>query len=207
MGADTQGREAPPQPSPRGGRSTQPPKTQQEWAPAPWGGLGRGFWIVGEGLTTSSCFSTGASRTFFTANGGFFYRGHCRRHAWHDGGDGGDDTEEDLFSDGRHHRHHQGEADSSAHGFLCLFQPLPNPPQGEGVPHNRLKHSENGLPPLGEGRGGAFGGPGRGFRRAEGPLCRFRGTPTSSQRTSGRRGADSLCCCANTADCGHRDAG
>ena len=41
----------------------------------------------------------------------------------------------------------------------------PNPPQREGVPSNRLKHSRNGLPPLGEGRGGALGGPGRGFRR------------------------------------------
>ena len=154
---------------------------------------------AGEGLLTSSCFCTGASRTFFTANGGFFYRGHCWRHAWHDGGNGGDGTKENLFSDGRHHRHHQGEAASSAHGFLCLYQPLPNPPQGEGAPPNRLKHSKNGLPPLGEGWGGAFGA-------GEG-LCRFRGSPTSSQRTSGRRGADSLCCCANTAHCGHRDAG
>ena len=44
--------------------------------------------------------------------------------------------------------------------------PLPNPPQREGVPPNRLKHSKNGLPPLGEGRGGAFGGLGRGFSQA-----------------------------------------
>ena len=110
---------------------------------------------AGEGLFPISCFSTGASRTFFTANGGFFYRGHCWRHAPHDGGDGADAQEENLFSD-RHWRHpHQGEAASSAHGFLCLFQPLPNPPQREGVPPNRLKHSKNGLPPLGEGRGGA----------------------------------------------------
>ena len=34
-------------------------------------------------------------------------------------------------------------------------EPLPNPPQREGVPPNRLKHSRNELPPLGEGRGGA----------------------------------------------------
>ena len=139
---------APPQPSPKGGSTTKPPKTQQEWAPAPWGGPGRGFRRAGEGLLTSSCFCTGASRTFFTANGGFFYRGHCWRHAWHDGGDGGDGTKENLFSDGRHHRHHQGEAASSAHGFLCLYQPLPNPPQGAGAPLNRLKHSRNELPPL-----------------------------------------------------------
>ena len=167
---------APPQPSPKGGRSTQPPKTQREWSPAPCVSpspslpKGRAFHTTalntagmdsrplgraGEGLSegwggasTSSCFCTGASRTFFTANGGFFYRGHCWRHAVHDGGDGGDDTKENLFSDGRHHRHHQGEAASSAHGFLCLFQPHPNPPQGEGVPPNHLKHSRNGLPPL-----------------------------------------------------------
>ena len=72
-----QGREAPPQPSPKGGRSCQPSKTQQEWTPAPWGGLGRGIRRSGEGPLQSSCFCTGASRTFFTANGGFFYRCNC----------------------------------------------------------------------------------------------------------------------------------
>ena len=45
-------------------------------------------------------------------------------------------------------------------------EPLPDPPQREGVPPNHLKHSKNGLPPLGEGRGGALGGQGRGIRRA-----------------------------------------
>ena len=44
VGAATQGREAPPQPSPKGGSTTKQPKTQQEGAPAPWGGLGRGFY-------------------------------------------------------------------------------------------------------------------------------------------------------------------
>ena len=116
-----QGREAPPQPSPKGGLSTQPPKTQQEWSPAPWRGPRRGFRSAGEGLTQSSCFSTGASRTFFTANGGFFYRGHCWRHAPHDGGDGGDETEENLFSDRHWRHHHQGEAASSAHGFFVFI--------------------------------------------------------------------------------------
>ncbi len=172
------------------------------------------------------------------------------------------------------------------------------PSQREGVPHNHLKHSENGFRPLGEGRGWAFRRAGEGLPQAavfvpaaaglflpptaafftvdtagvmyrmtvgmapmprrktcfptgigdiptkakppavptafcvyfspvwveqikahsgmptssgnsvgvamgrKAPHC-----PTSSQRTSGRRGADSLCCCANTADCGHRDAG
>lgn len=56
-------------------------------------------------------------------------------------------------------------------------RPLPNPPQGsksynkphlnhlqgQGVPSNRLKHSKKGLPPLGEGWGGALGVPGWGF--------------------------------------------
>ena len=42
---------APPQPSPKGGSTTKPPKTQQEWAPAPWGGPGRGFRRAGEGLS------------------------------------------------------------------------------------------------------------------------------------------------------------
>ena len=86
------------------------------------------FRSAGEGLLPINCFSTGESRTFFTANGGFFYRGYCWRHAWHDGGDGADAQEENLFSD-RHWRHpHQGEAASSAHGFLCLFHPHIPPP-------------------------------------------------------------------------------
>ena len=68
---------------------------------------------------------------FFTANGGLFERpkaafiyrrGGCR-HAVHDGGDGGDDTEEDSFSDSRHHRTRQGEA-AIRHGFSCLCHPL-----------------------------------------------------------------------------------
>ena len=36
----------------------------------------------------------------------------------HDGGDGGDDEEENSFSDGRHRQAHPGEADSCHHGFL-----------------------------------------------------------------------------------------
>ena len=46
-------------------------------------------------------------------------------------------------------------------------RPLPNPPQREGVPHNHLKHSENGLPPLGGRAGeGLLGGLGRGLPQA-----------------------------------------
>ena len=36
--------EAPSQPSPRGRSRPKHPQTQREWTPAPWGGMGRGFW-------------------------------------------------------------------------------------------------------------------------------------------------------------------
>ena len=84
----------------------------------------RGFRRAGEGPLQSSCFCTGASRTFFTANGGFFYRCYCWCHAEHDGGDGADAQEENLFSDRHWRQHRQGEAASSGHGFLCLFHPF-----------------------------------------------------------------------------------
>ena len=42
-------------------------------------------------------------------------------------------------------------------------KPLPNPPQGAGAPRKCLRHSRKEPPPLGEGWGGAFGGPGRGL--------------------------------------------
>ena len=35
-------------------------------------------------------------------------------------------------------------------------KPHPNLPQGEGAAPNHLKHSRNGLPPLGEGMGRGF---------------------------------------------------
>ena len=54
----------------------------------------------------------------------FFYRHDGWRHAVHDGGDGGDDTEGNSFSDGRHRHPRQGEADSHRHGVLCLCHPL-----------------------------------------------------------------------------------
>ena len=73
-------------------------------------------------------------KCFFTANGGlferpraaFFYRYGCWRHAVHDGGDGGDDKEENSFSDGRYHQRHQGEAASRGYGFLCFVITLYN---------------------------------------------------------------------------------
>lgn len=80
-------------------------------------GEGRG------GASTISYFSTGESRTFFTAKGRFFYRGGCWRHAVHDGGDGPNDKEENLFSDRHWRQRRQGEAASSDHGFLYSFNP------------------------------------------------------------------------------------
>ena len=79
---------------------------------------------------------------FFTANGGlfewptaaFFYRCGCWRHAVHDGGDGGDDEEENSFSDRRYHQRHQGEAASSCYGFLCFVVTLFNI-RGCGICH------------------------------------------------------------------------
>ena len=79
---------------------------------------------AGAMTSISSCFSTGDSRTFFTAAGRFLNRGGCCRHAAHDGGDGDDGKEENLFSDGHWLQPHQGEADSIRHGFLCLPHPL-----------------------------------------------------------------------------------
>ena len=39
-------------------------------------------------------------------------------------GGGGDDKEENSFSDWRHHPHPKGEADNNRHGFLYLYQPI-----------------------------------------------------------------------------------
>ena len=39
-------------------------------------------------------------------------------------GEGGDDKEENSFSDCRHRQPQKGEADNIRHGFLCLYQPL-----------------------------------------------------------------------------------
>ena len=38
-------------------------------------------------------------------------------------GGGGDDKEENEFSDCRHRQPQKGEADNSRHGFLCLYRP------------------------------------------------------------------------------------
>ena len=57
---------------PKGGRSTKPPKTQQEWTPAPWGGLGRGIRRAGEGLLPSSCFVPAPAGLFLPPTAAFF---------------------------------------------------------------------------------------------------------------------------------------
>ena len=45
----------------------------------------------------------------------------------------------------------------------AIKSPIPTTSKGEEAPYNRLKHSKKGLPPLGEGWGGALGVPGWGF--------------------------------------------
>ena len=90
---------------------------------------------AGAMTSISSCFSTGDSRTFFTAAGRFLNRGGCCRHAEHDGGDGDDGKEENSFSDGHWLQPHQGEADSIRHGFLCLPHPLAASTSGERHAH------------------------------------------------------------------------
>ena len=69
---------------------------------------------------TGDCFCTGESRTFWTAVGRFFYRCGGWRHSVHDGGDGGDGTEENSFSDGRHRHPRQGEA-AIRHTAFCIY--------------------------------------------------------------------------------------
>ena len=110
--------QAPSRPSPRGRSATQPPQTQHEGTPAPWEWMGRGFLNGLGGAPNKQLFLYRQRRTFFTANGRFFYRRGGCRHAQHDGGDGGDDKEENSFSDCRHRHPRQGEADSHRHGFL-----------------------------------------------------------------------------------------
>ena len=52
---------------------------------------------VGAVPSTSSCFFTGDSRTFFTAAGRFLNRGGCSRHAAHDGGECWDGPQRQLL--------------------------------------------------------------------------------------------------------------
>ena len=90
-------------------------------------------------------------------------------------GVGGDDKEENSFSDWRHRQPQKGEADNSRHGFLYLYQPLIEATNYGLTPqltsrnqqqllqscqrfvptasYNVLTHSKIRLPPLGEGPG------------------------------------------------------
>ena len=61
---------------------------------------------------------------FFTGTGRFLNHAGCCRHAKHGVGKGGDDKEENSFSDCRHRLPLKGEADNIRHGFLCLYQPI-----------------------------------------------------------------------------------
>ena len=54
-----------------------------------------------DGMTQSAVFLP-PKAAFFTAAGRFLNHAGCCRHAKHGVGDGGDDTEENLFSDWRH---------------------------------------------------------------------------------------------------------
>ena len=78
----------------------------------------------GSGGAYNQLFFYRQRRPFFTAKGRFLNHAGCCRHAKHGVGDGGDNKEENSFSDWRHRQSQKGEADNSRHGFLCLFQPI-----------------------------------------------------------------------------------
>ena len=80
---------------------------------------------AGEGLPQSAIFYR-RQPDFLNGQRPLFYRGGCWRHAVHDGSDGPNDKEENLFSDRHWRQRRQGEAASSDHGFLYSF----NPPYG-----------------------------------------------------------------------------
>ena len=80
--------------------------------------------MAGVGLLQAAVFVPAPAGLFLPPTAAFFYRCYCWRHAVHDGGDGADAQEENLFSDRHWRQQRQGEAASSGHGFLCLFHPL-----------------------------------------------------------------------------------
>ena len=83
-------------------------------------GMGRGFRRVGEGPLLAAVFVPAKAGLFERPEAAFFYRRGGWRHAPHDGGDGGDDTEENSFSDNRRHRPRQGEA-AIRHTAFCIY--------------------------------------------------------------------------------------
>ena len=129
--------EAPSQPSPRGRSSTPTSSNSVGKSSRPLGragegppvelptlgeGMGRGFRRFGEGHLLAAVFVPAKAGLFERPKAAFL---PLRRMAScpHDGGDGGDDKEENSFSDNRRHRPRQGEAAIRHHGFLYLFHP------------------------------------------------------------------------------------
>ena len=76
-----------------------------------------------DGITQATVFLP-PTADFLNGQRPLFYRGSCCRHAAHGVGDGGDDKEENSFSNWRHRRQQKGEADNSRHGFLYLYHPI-----------------------------------------------------------------------------------
>ena len=75
------------------------------------------------------------------------YRRGGWRHAPHDGGDGGDDKEENSFSNSRHRHLHQGKAAIHRHGFLYLLH-HPHRRNQSGETHDKTHTiSSNSEPP------------------------------------------------------------
>ena len=83
-------------------------------------GMGRGFRRFGEGPLLAAVFVPAKAGLFERPKAAFFYRRGGCRHAAHDGGDGEDDTEENSFSDSRHHHPRQGEA-AIRHTAFCIY--------------------------------------------------------------------------------------
>ena len=75
-------------------------------------------------ITRVAVFVPAKAGLFERPKAAFFYRRGGWRHAPHDGGDGGDDTEENPFSDSRRHRPRQGEAAIHHTAFCIYFIPL-----------------------------------------------------------------------------------
>ena len=169
---------APPQPSPKGGSTTKPPKTQQEWTPSPWGGPGRGF-------SQATVFVPAPAGLFLPPTAAFFtvviagvmrdmtvVMAVTRRRKT---------CFPTVGTTGTTKAKPPAVTTDFCVYFIPMWRQADKKPRWKGHKPWQLLQSCQG-------------------RKASHP-------PTSSQRTSGRRGADSLCCCANTAHCGHRDAG
>ena len=108
-------REAPSQPSPRGRCAPQPPQTQEERIPAPWGGLGRGLQSA-VFLPPKAVFLNGQRPLFEPCR----LLSSCKAWRW---GLAATTRRKTCFPTAVTDSHKKGEADNSQHGFLCLYQP------------------------------------------------------------------------------------